>query len=96
MLDRLLENLRDFSSNEEAFTHYDSFKRDFFEVIDRLNERLDFHNFTSDELIHVLQFLGAPFITGTTTVNKISNLFTLIIPRLLIKFGSYLKNKRSN
>ena len=40
-----------------------------------------------------MEFLGAPYITGTNTINKIVNLFTMTIPRLLIKSGRYLHSK---
>lgn len=43
--------------------------------------------------MQVLQFLGSPFITGTNTINKIVNLFTMTIPRVLIKFYRYLSSK---
>lgn len=41
--------------------HYDEFKTEFFEVIEDLNQKLNYNNFTSDELITVLQFLGGDY-----------------------------------
>lgn len=54
LLERLLKVLRDLSKREEEFTHYDFFKQDFFEVIEDLNQKLNYQNFNSDELIQVL------------------------------------------
>lgn len=68
------------------FSRYEFFKEGFFEVIDDLDKHLDYRTFNSDELIKVLEFLGGgDFVTGTETINKIVNLFTLNIPRLIVK-----------
>jgi hypothetical protein len=49
-----------------------------------LDERLNYNDFTSDELITVLEFMGGDFYEGTTTINKLVNFFTGIIPRWFI------------
>jgi len=55
---------------------------------------LDFHKFTSDELIRVLEFMGGgEFVTGTESINKIVNLFTLNIPRLVYKILRWILSK---
>jgi hypothetical protein len=41
----------------------------------------------------VLRFLGGDFITGTSIVNKLVNLFTLNIPRAIIKTYRYFFSK---
>jgi hypothetical protein len=63
-------------------------------VIDDLDKHLDYNNFNSNELVKVLEFLGGgDFITGTETINKIVNLFTLNIPRLIVKICRWIYSK---
>lgn len=54
---------------------------------------MDIEKFNSDELIKVLEFLGGGFVTGTASLNKIVNLFTLNIPRLIIKVLRFVFSK---
>ena len=54
-------------------------------MIDDLDKHLNYNNFSSDELIKVLEFMGGSFMTGTYAINKIVNLFTMSIPRVLFK-----------
>jgi len=53
-------------------------------VIDELDSKLDYKNFSSAELITVLQFLGGEYFEGTITINKIVNLLPAVLPRWLI------------
>lgn len=48
LIEKLLNVLREQMKKEEEFTNYEYFKKDFFEVIDDLNEKLNYNNFTSD------------------------------------------------
>jgi hypothetical protein len=93
LLERLEGVLRSMSMREESFTHYDEFKKDFFEVLESLDEKLDFHRFSSKELITVLQFMGGDYFEGTTTINKLVNFVTGIVPRWFLykplRFGYY-------
>ena len=75
------------------FSRYEFFKEGFFEVIDDLDSHLNYNSFSSDELIAVLEFMGGNFMTGTYAINKIVNLFTMGIPRMLYKMWlwSYYK-----
>lgn len=41
----------------------------------------------------VLKFLGGNFYTGTSTINKVVNLFTGTIPRLCYKIYRYIYYK---
>ena len=42
----------------------------------------------------MLEFLGGgDFVTGTFSINKILNVFTLSLPRLIIKTGRFFKEK---
>jgi LETM1 and EF-hand domain-containing protein 1 len=87
LIDRLTEVMsKQLKIEQFEFNRYEFFKEGFFEVIDDLDKHLDYRNFNSDELIKVLEFLGGgDFVDGTTTFNKIVNLFTLNIPRLIVK-----------
>jgi len=41
----------------------------------------------------VLEFMGGHYLTGTSVINKVINLFTLNIPRLFIKIFRYIYGK---
>lgn len=95
----LIEKLIDvmttrFKLSQIDFSRYEFFKEGYFEIIDELDQHLHFKNFSSDELIKVLEFLGGgDFVTGTASINKIVNLFTLNIPRVTLKILRYLYSK---
>lgn len=61
--------------------------------MEELDTKLNYNTFNSDELITVLQFMGIPYYTGTAIFNKVINLFTLNIPRLIYKIIRYLHSK---
>lgn len=61
--------------------------------MDDIDQRLNYHNFNSDELICVLKFMGVHYYTGTAIINKVVNLFTLNIPSLVYRILRYLYSK---
>ena len=55
-----------FKLEPAEFSRYQFFKEGYFEIIDQLDQYLDFNKFNSDELIRVLEFMGGgDFVTGT-------------------------------
>lgn len=75
-------------------SRYEFINQSYIEIIDELKEFLDFEKFNSDELILVLDFIGAGnYVTGTGIINKLVNLFTLSIPRVIYKTLRFLYRK---
>jgi LETM1 and EF-hand domain-containing protein 1 len=99
LLERLLTVLRGLSMKEESFTHYDEFKKEFFEMMECLDEKLNYQSFSSEELLTLLQFMGGDYFEGTTTINKSVNFFTGIVPRWFfykpIRFAYYKLQKKT-
>lgn len=95
----LIEKLEDVMSNRfgltsKEFSRYEFFNEGFMEIIDELDSYLHYERFSSDDLIRVLEFLGGgDFVTGVASFNKIVNLFTLNIPRVVLKTLRFLVAK---
>lgn len=85
--------LKNSDLRDDCFLEYTSFNAEFYAIIDHLNEKLNYRNFNSDELIKVNQFIGGDFYSGTATINKIVNLITGTIPRITYKIFLYIYYK---
>lgn len=92
LIDKLTDVMtQKFGIDTFEFSKEEFFKGGFFEIIDELDQHLDYNKFTSDELLKVLEFMGGgDFITGVETFNKVVNLFTRDIPRLVVKLLRWL------
>jgi hypothetical protein len=61
------------------------FKKNFYEVYYEINKNLNYRDMSSDELIHVANFLDVQYFTGTESIIKIYNIFPYYFPTFTLK-----------